>query len=84
MAIVSLNVEKGREIVKKRFRPERNRRLTALDVEFQRALESGDTDAQAAVVAKKEALRNSTADSSIAELNDLASMIYYVPPSFED
>ena len=84
MAIVSLNVEKGREIVKERFRPERNRRLAALDVEFQRALESGDTDAQAAVVAKKEALRNATADPSIAELNDLSSMIYYVPPSFED
>ena len=84
MAIVSLNLEKGREIVKERFRPERNRRLAALDVEFQRALESGDTDAQAAVVAKKEALRNATADPSIAELNDLSSMIYYVPPSFED
>lgn len=84
MAIVSVNLEKGREIVKTRIRPERNRRLAALDVEFQRALEAGDTTAQATVVAKKEELRNATADASISALNDLSSMIYYVPPSFED
>jgi hypothetical protein len=41
--------------------------LSALDVEFQRALEAGDAGKQAEIVAQKQALRDATAHTSIVD-----------------
>jgi hypothetical protein len=56
--VVSVNLSKAKEITKKRLRMEREPLLTAQDVAFQRALETGaDTTA---IVAEKQRLRDIT------------------------
>lgn len=55
---ITINLDKAKEVTKKRLRAERHHLLEDLDVEFQRALETGaDTTA---IVAKKQALRDIT------------------------
>lgn len=55
---VSVNLDKAKEITKRRLRAEREPLLAAQDVAFQRALETGaDT---AAIVAEKQRLRDVT------------------------
>lgn len=55
---IFVNLERAKQITKDRLRKERSPLLQKLDVEFQRALESGaDTTA---IVAKKQALRDIT------------------------
>lgn len=57
--VVTVNVDKARELTKARLRREREPLLAAQDVLFQRALEAGsDTSA---IVAEKNRLRNITA-----------------------
>ena len=54
---------KAKEIHKEKIRSARVNKLTALDVEFQKALETGSDTA--AIVSKKQALRDAPADSAI-------------------
>lgn len=68
--MITINLDKAKEITKDRLRAERTPLLQAQDVLFQRALESGaDT---AAIVAEKQRLRDITklADES-ATLEEL-------------
>ena len=63
---------KAKELHKEKIRLAREPLLTALDVEFQKALEtSADTSA---IVAKKQALRDAPADSGIAAATDEAEL----------
>lgn len=56
--MITINLNKAKEITKQRLRAEREALLVAQDVAFQRALEEGgDT---AAVVAEKQRLRDIT------------------------
>jgi hypothetical protein len=56
--MITINLEKAKEITKKRLRREREPLLQAQDVLFQRALESGaDTTS---IVAEKQRLRDIT------------------------
>ena len=73
-----------RNIARQRIRSERAEKLLALDVDFQRALESADTTAQAAIAAKKQALRDAPAAADIEDINTIEDAIYYVPASFEE
>jgi hypothetical protein len=55
---ITINLNKAKEITKERLRLERKPLLEALDVQFQRALETGaDTSA---IVAEKQRLRDIT------------------------
>jgi len=55
---ITINLNKAKELTKSRLRVERTPLLQKLDVDFQRALETGaDTTA---IVAKKQALRDIT------------------------
>lgn len=55
---ITINLNKAKEITKQRLRAERAPLLSALDVQFQRALETGaDTSA---IVAEKQRLRDIT------------------------
>lgn len=56
----------AREIHKDTLRALRAPKLEALDVEFMRALESGDTARCSAIAAEKQALRDATHDPAIA------------------
>ena len=63
MSIIKTDITKAKEINKANIRIAREQKLTALDVEFQKALEtSSDT---ATIVSKKQALRDAPADSAI-------------------
>lgn len=55
---VTVNLEKAKELTKKRLRAEREPLLAAQDVAFQRALESGENTT--AIVAEKNRLRDIT------------------------
>ena len=59
---------KAREIHKTNIRAARTPKLAELDIEFQKALESGASTTD--IVAKKQALRDAPADSGIAAASD--------------
>ena len=59
-----IDMAKAREIHKTNIRTARAPKLAELDVEFQKALETGASTTD--IVAKKQALRDAPADSAIA------------------
>ena len=63
MSIIKTDMTKAKEIHKTNIRVAREPKLAALDVDFQRALESGSDTAS--IVSKKQALRDAPADSAI-------------------
>lgn len=58
--MISIDMTKAREIKRDLIRAERAPMLAALDVEFMRAVETGDTAAQQAIAAEKQRLRDAT------------------------
>ena len=65
---VEIDMDKARDIHKDNLRAERAPRLEALDVDYMKALEAGS--GADAIAAKKETLRNITADAKIANAAD--------------
>ena len=63
-----VDMAKAREIHKEKIREARLPKLQELDVEFQKALETGASTTD--IVAKKQALRDAPADSGIAAASD--------------
>ena len=68
MSIIKTDMAIAREIHKKNIRDARTPKLAELDVEFQKALETGASTTD--IVAKKQALRDAPADSGIASASD--------------
>ena len=63
MSIIKTDMTKAKEIHKNRIREARTPKLAALDIEFQKALEtSADTTS---IVSKKKALRDAPANTAI-------------------
>jgi|TARA_R100000149_G_C5829046_1_gene105303 hypothetical protein len=67
-----VNMAKAREIHKAKIREARKPLLDELDVEFQKALETGSSTSD--IVAKKNALRDAPADSAIDSASDEAAL----------
>lgn len=63
MSLIKIDMAKARELHKTKIREARKPLLEALDVEFQKALETGSSTTD--IVAKKQALRDAPADSGI-------------------
>jgi len=63
-----VDMAKAREIHKTKIRNARTPKLAELDIEFQKALETGASTTD--IVAKKQALRDAPADSGIAAASD--------------
>ena len=63
-----IDMAKAREIHKTNIRKARTSKLAELDIEFQKALETGSSTTD--IVTKKQALRDAPADSSIASASD--------------
>jgi len=63
-----IDMAKAREIHKNKIRAAREQKFKELDVEFQKALETGASTTD--IVAKKQALRDAPADSDIAAASD--------------
>lgn len=58
--MIKTNIEKAKEITKDNLRGLREPVLKQLDIEYLKAIESGNTQAQLEIVNKKEILRNIT------------------------
>ncbi len=67
-----VDMAKAREIHKNNIRAARTPKLAELDIEFQKALETGASTTD--IVAKKQALRDAPADSGIAAASDAAAL----------
>ena len=67
-----IDMAKAREIHKNNIRIARRPKLAELDIEFQKALETGASTTD--IVAKKQALRDAPADSGIAAASDSAAL----------
>ena len=67
-----VDMAKAREIHKTKIRNARAPKLAELDIEFQKALETGASTTD--IVAKKQALRDAPADSGIASASDDAAL----------
>ena len=63
-----VDMAKAREIHKNNIRTARSPKLAELDIEFQKALETGASTTD--IVAKKQALRDAPADSEITSAAD--------------
>ena len=63
-----INMAKAKEIHRSKIREARTPKLAELDIEFQKAQETGATTTD--IVAKKQALRDAPADSGIAAASD--------------
>ena len=72
--MITINLNKAKNIAKDNLRTERAPVLAALDVQYQRALESGNTTLQTAIVEQKQALRDITAHESIVNAEDANSL----------
>ena len=55
---ININMAKARAIHLEKIRRVRNTELAAADITFMRAIEAGDTDAQAIIKAAKQTLRD--------------------------
>ena len=70
--IVTIDITKAKEVHKTKIREARKTKLAALDIEFQKALEtSSDTTS---IVSKKQALRDAPADSAIGAASTVAEL----------
>ena len=67
-----IDMAKAREIHKTNIRAARTPKLAALDIEFQKAQETGASTTD--IVAKKQALRDAPADSGISSASDAAAL----------
>lgn len=63
--VISEDIDAAKEIFKAKIREVRKPLLDAEDVIFMKALEAGDTDAQAASITRKTDLRDAPASSAI-------------------
>jgi len=73
-SVISEDMDAAKEIFKDKIREVRGPLLEAEDVVYMKALEAGDSDAQAASVSKKNALRNAPAASAISSASDIAAL----------
>tara|TARA_X000001388_G_scaffold15333_1_gene9185 strand:+ start:597 stop:863 length:267 start_codon:yes stop_codon:yes gene_type:complete len=65
LSIIKSNLAKAKELHKDNIRFARGSKFKALDIDFQRALETDDATKKAEVITKKQALRDATSDSAI-------------------
>jgi len=63
-----INMAKAKEVHKNKIREARTPKLAELDIEFQKALETGASTTD--IAAKKQALRDAPADSDIDSASD--------------
>ena len=73
-SVISEDMDKAKEIFKDKIREVRKPLLDAEDVTYMKALEAGDTDAQAASVTAKNALRDAPAASAISSASTIDAL----------
>jgi len=71
---IGVNIPKAKELQKERFRQVRKPLLDALDIEYQRADEAGDSSKKTEVATKKQALRDVTNNSTLNAASSAADI----------
>ena len=71
---IGVNIAKAKELQKERFRQVRHPLLDALDIEYQRADEAGDSSKKTEVATKKQALRDVTNNSTLNAASSAADI----------
>ena len=71
---ITVNLIKAKDIAKNNLRTERTSILASLDVQFMRAVESGNTELQTAIAQQKQALRDITTNESIVNAEDVDTL----------
>jgi hypothetical protein len=72
--MITVNLNKAKNIAKDKLRTERAPVLATLDVTFMRAVESGNTSLQTAIAEQKQELRDITTHSSITGASNVDSL----------
>jgi hypothetical protein len=72
--MITINLNKAKDIAKNNLRAEREPVLASLDVTFMRAVESGNTTLQTAIAEQKQELRDITSHTSITDASDVDSL----------
>jgi hypothetical protein len=68
--MIIVNPDKAKAIWKDKWREARKPMLASLDIEFMKAVESADTDKQAEIASKKQALRDVTQTEIIGNTSE--------------
>jgi hypothetical protein len=71
---VTIDMTKAREIWKNKIRAARAEEFKLLDMQYMRADEAGDADVKAAIVARKNLLRDATDNPAIASANTVEEL----------
>lgn len=74
-----INIEKAKEIHKDHLRSVRFQELQRLDIEFMKAVESGDSEKIAEISAKKQELRDITASPEIENATSVENLKSHWP-----
>jgi len=72
--VITEDLTKSKEMFKDKIREVRQPLLDAEDVVYMKALEAADSDAQAASIAKKKALRDAPAAKAITDADTIAKL----------
>ncbi len=72
--VITEDLTKSKELFKDKIREVRQPLLDAEDVVYMKALEAADSDAQAASIAKKKALRDAPAAKAITDADTIAKL----------
>jgi hypothetical protein len=72
--MITININKAKDIAKDNLRTERAPVLATLDVQFMRAVETGNTSLQTAIAEQKQELRDITTHTSITGANNVDSL----------
>ena len=73
-SVISEDMDSARAIFRDKVREVRNPKLTALDADYMKALEDGDTAAQSAIATVKQSLRDAPAAAAIDSASDIAAL----------
>ena len=68
--VITIDINKAKDVYKDMLRSARKPVLEDLDLQFMRAVETGNTTLQAEIAAKKQALRDVTTDPNIDKVKN--------------
>jgi len=73
-SVISEDMDAAKAIFRDKAREVRNPKLTALDADYMKALEDGDTAAQSAIATVKQSLRDAPAAAAIDSASTIAEL----------
>jgi len=79
-----VDITRAKKIWKNVIREERDRKLKELDIDFMKALETGNMEQQASISAKKQQLRDATDDPRIEAATTIDELKTIVPVGLEE